>query len=165
VGEVEIVLLHVQQSAATLSHRERDAAVRRFRSTIAGEGSMSVAQARRLRRTMTDVERKLWNVLRSRQLESYKFRRQHPIGPYVVDFFCEQLGLAIELDGDQHGDPSNIRKDDARTAWLNAQGVRVIRFWNEDIRGDINPALDLVLEALHAPPLPQPKYRRIPPSS
>ena len=125
---------------------------------------MSVAQARRLRRTMTDVERALWNVLRGRQLETYKFRRQHPIGPYVLDFFCEQVGLAIELDGDQHGDPSNIRKDEARTAWLNAYGVRVIRFWNEDLRSDIDPALDLILDALRDPALPQPRYRRIPPS-
>jgi very-short-patch-repair endonuclease len=126
---------------------------------------MSVAQARKLRRTMTDVERKLWNVLRGRQLDSYKFRRQHPIGPYVLDFFCEQLGLAIELDGDQHGDPANVRKDTERSEWLNAHGVRVIRFWNADLRGDINPALDIILDALRAPALPQPRFRRVPPSS
>jgi len=125
---------------------------------------MSVAQARRLRRTMTDVERKLWQLLRGRQLESHKFRRQHPIGPYVLDFFCEQVGLAIELDGDQHGHPASTAKDAARTVWLNDHGVRVIRFWNEDIRRDINPALEIILQALRAPALPQPKDRRVPPS-
>jgi very-short-patch-repair endonuclease len=114
---------------------------------------------------MTDVERKLWDCLRGCQLETYKFRRQHPIGPYVLDFFCEQVGLAIELDGDQHGDPVNVRKDTVRTGWLNAHGVRVIRFWNADLRSDINPALDIILDALRAPALPQPRFRRVPPTS
>jgi len=73
---------------------------------------------------MTDAERALWKAIKGRQLEGLKFRRQHPAGPYILDFFCEQLLLAIEVDGGQHSEET----DAVRTAWLESEGIRVLRF-------------------------------------
>jgi len=78
---------------------------------------------------MTDAERALWRALRNRQLDGLKFKRQCSAGPFVLDFFCEQLSLAIEVDGGQH----SIEKDAARTEVLADHGIRVIRFWNHDV--------------------------------
>jgi very-short-patch-repair endonuclease len=89
-----------------------------------------IARARELRRESTDAERALWRALRSRQVGGVKFRRQHPLGPYVVDFLCYEHKLVVEVDGGQHAlSPS----DGARTRWLEANGFRVIRFWNNDV--------------------------------
>ncbi len=87
-------------------------------------------KARQLRRNLTDAERRLWSILRDRKLQGYKFRRQHPIGLYIVDFACAELWLVIEADGGQHAD--NLY-DERRTAWLESQGWRILRFWNNDI--------------------------------
>ncbi|HHQ4689078.1 endonuclease domain-containing protein [Aeromonas veronii] len=89
--------------------------------------------AKRLRRDATQAERKLWQQLRNRRLAGLKFRRQMPIGPYVVDFICLEQGLIIEVDGSQHGTQANQMHDEARTAYLNQQGFRVIRVWNNDV--------------------------------
>ncbi|MEN4904766.1 endonuclease domain-containing protein [Luteimonas sp. TWI1416] len=89
--------------------------------------------ARRLRQTMTDAERALWRHLRMRQMAGARFRRQHPIGPYVVDFVCLAQGLVIEVDGGQHAESTS---DAARDAFLRAQGYRVLRFWNHDVLGN-----------------------------
>ena len=109
---------------------------------------MSVTTARRLRRDMTGVERKLWAKLRDRQLEGVKFRRQHPLGPYVLDFYSEECRLVIEVDGEQH----TPEGDAARTAWLEAHGCRVIRFWNSEVIKDLTGVLEalrpVVLEAV-----------------
>jgi len=78
---------------------------------------------------MTDAERVPWKALRDRQIEGLKFKRQYPKGPYVLDFFCEQLLLAVEVDGGQH----SAEKDAGRTAWLGDQGIRILRFWNNDV--------------------------------
>ncbi|WP_374299827.1 endonuclease domain-containing protein [Ferrovibrio sp.] len=86
--------------------------------------------ARALRRTMTDAERRLWSLLRGRQLNGFKFRRQHPVGRYILDFACIERRLAVEVDGGQHADTNSDRQ---RTAWLEAQGWQVIRFWNSDV--------------------------------
>jgi very-short-patch-repair endonuclease len=86
---------------------------------------MTVGQARRLRQRMTDAERKLWAALRNRQLAGFKFRRQHPLGPYVLDFFDEMHKLVIEIDGGQHAD--RAKQDKQRTAWLEREGCRVLR--------------------------------------
>ena len=83
-------------------------------------------RARQLRCQQTDVEAKLWMRLRDRQLSGAKFRRQHPIGPYVVDFCCPDCGLVVELDGGQHADQT--ARDTVRTRFLEAEGYRVIRF-------------------------------------
>jgi very-short-patch-repair endonuclease len=85
--------------------------------------------ASRLRRDSTDVERRLWSALRNRQLEGAKFRRQATLGRYVVDFLCVESRLIVELDGGQHGG----EVDAVRTAWLEAAGYRVLRFWNHEV--------------------------------
>ena len=84
--------------------------------------------ARELRRDQTDAERKLWNVLRNRQVLNLKFRRQHPIGNYIADFCCIEQGFIIELDGSQHVE--RAAQDAERTKWLNEHGFEVLRFPN-----------------------------------
>ena len=86
--------------------------------------------ARRLRQDATDAERRLWSALRDRRLAGYRFRRQHPIGDFIVDFACTKYRLVIEADGGQHSDNAD---DDRRTAFLQHRGWRVLRFWNNDI--------------------------------
>ena len=104
--------------------------------------------AKRLRRDATLAEQKLWQQLRNRRLAGLKFRRQMPIGPYVVDFISLEQGLVIEVDGSQHGTLANQMHDEARTAYLNQQGFRVIRVWNNDVLGRLNAVLDLLLLSL-----------------
>ncbi|HYB57668.1 MAG TPA: endonuclease domain-containing protein, partial [Alphaproteobacteria bacterium] len=90
---------------------------------------MAERNARQLRIDMTDAERRLWSALRGRRLEGYKFRRQHPLGPFIVDFACLEHRLVVEADGG-HADSDDDRR---RTAWLERRGWRVVRFWNNDI--------------------------------
>src|SRR5688572_3008936 len=94
---------------------------------------MTKAQARHLRRTMTEGERKLWQLLRRKQLAGFRFRRQAPVGPYIADFFCAQAKLIIELDGAPHTDEERTHRDTDRTHGLETNGCRVIRFWNIDV--------------------------------
>ncbi|HQV02845.1 MULTISPECIES: endonuclease domain-containing protein [unclassified Novosphingobium] len=101
--------------------------------------------ARKLRRDMTDAERRLWTHLRASQLEGVKFTRQYPIGDFVVDFACRSARLAIELDGGQHADNP---ADDARTQVIEAHGYRVIRFWNNDVLQNTDGVLIAILEEL-----------------
>ena len=86
-------------------------------------------RARNLRKDSTEAERLLWSKLRSRQVDGHKFRRQHPIGTYVVDFACVEADLLIEIDGGQHTDTV----DAERTAWLESEGFKVLRLWNHDV--------------------------------
>jgi very-short-patch-repair endonuclease len=109
---------------------------------------MPSLRARELRRNATDAERKLWYQLRRRQVEGFRFRRQVPLGPYIVDFACLSAKLIVELDGGQHGEDENIAKDAKRTAWLNSQGFRVIRFWNLDVLQNMEGAWDAIAAAL-----------------
>ncbi len=88
------------------------------------------ARARRLRRDATDAERALWRRLRRRQLDGLKFRRQHIIGRFVLDFYRHECRLAVEFDGGQHGEAAQSRRDDARTAFLDRRGVAVLRYSN-----------------------------------
>jgi very-short-patch-repair endonuclease len=92
-------------------------------------------KARQLRKKLTPAERKLWAVLRNDQL-GVSFRRQHAIGPYIADFCCIKKKLIIELDGSQHLEQTEY--DNARTAFLAAQGYRVVRFWNNEVQSDLN---------------------------
>lgn len=85
-----------------------------------------------LRTNQTDAEKRLWSVLRNRNLNNLKFRRQHPIGKYIVDFICMEKMLVIEIDGDSHAGQEMY--DSKRTEWLEAQGYKVIRFTNEDVQ-------------------------------
>ena len=106
---------------------------------------MASRTARRLRTTMTDAERRLWSALRGRRLRGFKFRRQHPLGPFVVDFACLDHRLVIEADGGQHADSV---EDERRTAWLERRGWRVLRFWNNDIFANPEGVQEAILRAL-----------------
>ena len=112
---------------------------------------MSVTSARRLRHRMTDAERALWSRLRDRKPDGHKFRRQHPLGPYVVDFFCEAHGIVVELGGGRHAWQADA--DQLRTQWLEERGCRVVRFWNNDVLGNTNGVLLQILETLGKNPL------------
>jgi len=101
-------------------------------------------RSRSLRRDATDAERELWQHLRNRQLAGAKFRRQVPIGRYIADFLCADARLIVEVDGGQHSDAT----DAARTDWLEAQGFRVIRFWNHEVLTNIEGVLTRIAEAL-----------------
>jgi very-short-patch-repair endonuclease len=96
---------------------------------------------------MTDVEKRLWAALRARRFEQYKFRRQVPIGKYIVDFVCLERRLIIELDGSQHEGSSS---DPTRDAWLKTQGFRILRFWNININQALDGTLLAILDALKA---------------
>jgi very-short-patch-repair endonuclease len=87
-------------------------------------------RARAMRREPTEVERRLWSRLRGHRLAGFKFRRQVPVGPYIVDFLCAAQRLVIELDGGQHAESD---RDRSRDAWFEARGYRVLRFWNTDV--------------------------------
>ncbi|OWQ43815.1 hypothetical protein CDL60_28365 [Roseateles noduli] len=104
--------------------------------------------ARRLRRVCTDAERALWYRLRDRRLEGYKFRRQHPIGPYFADFACTEAGLVIELDGGQHFSPEIAAADAQRTAAMNAMGFHVMRFTDREALLQLDDILTVVLQWL-----------------
>jgi very-short-patch-repair endonuclease len=107
--------------------------------------------ARQLRTNMTDAERWLWGMLRCRQLQGFKFRRQAAIGKFVVDFVCFDSKLIIELDGGQHNDTAVKNYDAARTDWLMSQGFRVIRFWNHDIFESEDSVAEVIWTALGNP--------------
>lgn len=108
--------------------------------------------ARPLRRAATDAERLLWQRLRNRQLAGQKFRRQATLGPYIVDFLCLDARLVVEADGSQHDEQS----DKGRTAWLTSRGLRVIRFWNNDILANIDGVLEAITIALEERKEPSP---------
>ncbi|MDZ4350347.1 MAG: DUF559 domain-containing protein [Xanthomonadaceae bacterium] len=100
--------------------------------------------ARSMRREPTDAEARLWQHLRAGRMAGVRFGRQVPIGPYVVDFVCQERRIIIEADGSQHADA--VAYDQARADWLAAQGYSVLRFWNHDILA----RTESVLEAIHA---------------
>ena len=102
--------------------------------------------AKRLRRELTQEERRLWYLLRSRRFERYKFRRQHPVGHYILDFACCEARLAIELDGGQHDEHQEY--DHQRTAWLQQKGWTVVRFWNNELWDNEEGVRERILVAL-----------------
>ena len=110
--------------------------------------------SRLLRKTMTDSERRLWQVLRLRQLDGHKFRRQFPVGRYIVDFTCPERKLIIELDGGQH--PEQESYDNDRTKWLESQGYRVMRFWNNEVLTNLEGVKDSIYNAITATANPPP---------
>lgn len=110
---------------------------------MAVERSIS-PHARRMRRDATDAEVRFWLAVRGRRLGGHKFRRQVTIGPFVVDFLCASGRLVVELDGGQH----SVAGDRARTAWLEARGYRVVRFWNDEVLGNMDGVLEVVLREL-----------------
>lgn len=106
-----------------------------------------------LRQNMTDAEHRLWHHLRARRLKGFKFRRQHPINPYIVDFYCHSANLIIEIDGAHHFDPETKTKDQMRTEYLESNGLKVIRFDNRQVLLDTEGVLEAILREL---PFPQP---------
>ncbi len=84
--------------------------------------------AKQQRAHMSDAERKLWHAVRARRLGGLKFRRQHPIGPYVADFYCAEARLVVEVDGNHHGEPAQVEHDALRDEWMTTQGLNVVRF-------------------------------------
>lgn len=112
--------------------------------------------ARSLRRRETDAERKLWSRLRNRRVGGWKFRRQEPFGPYVLDFFCFDSCLVIEVDGRTHSEPEELEHDALRTSFLNSNGLRVLRFWNGDVIDNIDGIVESIYQALGQRPAPSP---------
>jgi len=101
---------------------------------------------RRLRKNATDAERKLWSTLRSRGMAGLKFFRQYSIGPYILDFYCPERRLAIEVDGGQHAHLHGQQHDDHRDRYLTGLNIRVIRFWNNDVLQNIEGVWERIRE-------------------
>ena len=127
-----------------------------------GEGGSGLRPAikelgRKLRAGQTDAEKLLWKLLRSRQLCEWKFRRQHPVPPYILDFYCHDARLAIELDGGQHNEDTQRAKDAARTRFLARHGIRVLRFWNHEVLQRTEAVLEAIYQALERASEQRPK--------
>ena len=119
-------------------------------------------RARYLRRTLTDTEKRLWYRINNRALGGWKFVRQEPIGPYYADFVCRERKLVVELDGSQHAESKH---DKVRDAYLGSLGYEVLRFWNDEVRGNLDGVLTTILAGLgkaaerRSAPLPLPATR------
>jgi very-short-patch-repair endonuclease len=123
--------------------------------------------AKGLRRNQTEAEVKVWSSLKAKNINGIKFRRQQPIGNYIVDFVSFEAKLIIEIDGGQHNETPAIEKDERRTKWLESQGFQVLRFWNNDVTENPDGVLKTIYEALENRPhplLPLPRERTSPPS-
>jgi very-short-patch-repair endonuclease len=107
-----------------------------------------IKSARRLRSTMTDAERILWSQLWRIPVEGTHFRKQSPIGRYYADFVSHRLKLVVELDGAQHALEERLEKDAERDRWLAAEGYRVLRFWNNEVREELDSVLDTIYAAV-----------------
>ncbi|MDW7712632.1 MAG: endonuclease domain-containing protein [Deferrisomatales bacterium] len=101
-----------------------------------------LSHARGLRRDATDAERRLWRSLRQKALDGFRFRRQHPVGRFILDFYCHEAKLAIELDGGGHAEESEASRDVRRAAALEEAGVQVLRFWNNEVLGNTEGVLE-----------------------
>jgi very-short-patch-repair endonuclease len=101
---------------------------------------------------MTDAEHCLWQCLRDKQLDGFRFRKQHPIAHFVLDFYCPAVKLAIEIDGSQHNTAPGSDSDAERTRYLITHGIRVLRFWNHEVLQDLPSVLERIWETLHLPP-------------
>jgi len=107
---------------------------------------MSFEKAQALRKNQTDAEKRLWLAIRNRQLSGFKFKRQVPVGSYIVDFICHDKNLIVELDGGQHS--RQVEADENRTAWLEARGYKLIRFWNNEVLENLEGVLTSITEFL-----------------
>lgn len=101
---------------------------------------------RALRKSQTDAERKIWNILRNKQINNLKFFRQYSVGKFILDFYCPEKRLAIEIDGGQHSE--NIDYDNKRTRELNNFDIKVIRFWNNEVLQNIEGVYENILEII-----------------
>ena len=107
-------------------------------------------RARHLRKNPTEAERLLWRRLRVWQVDGFKFRRQQPLGRYIVDFVCLEKRMIIEVDGGQHAEDANYDTD--RDAWLRNQGFVILRFWNNDVLKNMNGVLEVIAKNLQNTP-------------
>ena len=108
--------------------------------------------ARELRSSLTDAEKLLWQLLRNRRFCGYKFRRQHPVNSFILDFYCHDEKLAVDLDGGGHCSDEQIAYDAERTKELEGAGIRVLRFWNNDVLKNTETILESILAALSPSP-------------
>lgn len=99
---------------------------------------------RDLRNNQTEEERLLWSKLKNKQLKELKFVRQYSVGPYILDFYCPKLRLAIELDGDQHTEAEAVEYDKARNAYLETVDIKTLRFWNNEVHENIHGIIDKI---------------------
>ena len=102
--------------------------------------------AREMRGSMTDAEALLWRLLRNRRIAGAKFRRQHPLGRYILDYYCLEKKLCIELDGGQHGEATGY--DKRRDDWLHDQGISVLRFWNNQMLAETEAVIEVIYQAI-----------------
>ena len=116
-----------------------------FRGRGTSEACGGASSARQLRKTMTPPERRLWNVLKGRP-GGFKFRRQHPFGPFTLDFFCNEAAVAVEVDGLAHELGSNPGRDQRRDSWVREQGVRTLRFRALVIRDNLEGVVAAIVE-------------------
>lgn len=107
---------------------------------------MLLRYAKAMRSAPTDAEARLWRHLRAKRFDGFKFKRQQPLGPYIVDFVCFGRRLVIEVDGSQHA--SQLERDAARSQWLTGQGFRVCRFWNDEVLRDTQRVLEQIQQML-----------------
>ena len=128
-----------------------------FRANDGGY-SRPTARSRELRANATPAERKLWIHLSARKLEGVRFNRQFPVGQFICDFVSREKRLIIEIDGGQHA--TAREHDERRTRFLNSQGYQVIRFWNNEVLGNIDGVLISIAQALNNKPSPDPSRRR-----
>ena len=128
------------------ANRHEKALLPREKGWDEGQQSLLKGRARKMRAQPTPAENLLWKQLRNRRFLGHKFRRQVPIGQYIVDFLCEDEAIIIELDGGQHADA--IPYDQQRTLWLESRGFRVLRVWNHDVMGNIEAVLEQLLSTL-----------------
>ena len=118
-------------------------------------------RARQLRKDETWAEKLVWRWLRDRRFSGYKFRRQHPLGIYYLDFFCEEAELNVELDGSQHGFPDQRKHDLEREKFLQSRGIKTLRFWNLHLRRNTQSIRDAIFEELQKrAPHPLPDYTK-----
>ena len=140
-------------------------------SPLAGEGQLSRSESRErgrrkaklrnfakaMRSEPTEAEHRMWQLLRAHRFAEFKFKRQEPLDFYIVDFICFAARLIIELDGGQHAEST---RDERRDEYLRAQNFRIIRIWNNDLFTNEEGVAELILLALHSPPLPNPSPAR-----
>ena len=110
--------------------------------------STTLNQAKLLRKDMTEQEKKLWHILRNSKFYGLKFKRQVPIGNYIVDFVCELHNIIIELDGGQHNKEINIKNDEQRSEFLKSKGYNILRFWNNDIDNNIDGVCEIIYKTI-----------------
>ncbi len=110
----------------------------------------------KLRTNSTDAEKKIWSIIRNRQLFGLKFVRQYAAGSYILDFYCPSKRIGIEIDGGQHDEPKNKLKDEKRTVFLKAKGIDIIRFWNNEVLENPEGVYERIKDFITPPNLPLP---------